>query len=126
MKSACIRSCSGPHFPAFGLNTERCGVSVCIQSEFVKIRTRITPNTDTFHKVYVKYSTIPDKTFGTKKVNQAATGKHSKTLISFFCATFHCNCQKFYFLKGDWSLARRFYLTGDMTKLYSFIRGSLE
>ena len=29
-KSVHIRSYSGPHFPAFGLNTERYGVSLCI------------------------------------------------------------------------------------------------
>ena len=42
---------SGPHFHAFGLNTERYSVSLCIQSECGKMRTRITPNTDTFHAV---------------------------------------------------------------------------
>ena len=47
-----IRSYFGPHFPAFGLNTERYGVSLRIQSESGKMRTRITPNTDTFHAVY--------------------------------------------------------------------------
>ena len=31
---------SGPYFPAFGLNTERYGVSLRIQSEYRKIRTR--------------------------------------------------------------------------------------
>ena len=31
---------SGPYFPAFGLNTERYEASVCIQSEYGKIRTR--------------------------------------------------------------------------------------
>ena len=31
---------SGPYFPAFGLNTERYGVSLRIQSECGKIRTR--------------------------------------------------------------------------------------
>ena len=40
------------YFPAFGLNTERYRVSLRIQSECGKIRTRITPNTDTFHAVY--------------------------------------------------------------------------
>ena len=40
---------SGPFFPASGLNTERYGVSLRIQSECGKIRTRITPNMDTFH-----------------------------------------------------------------------------
>ena len=51
VKSDCIRSYSGPHFPAFGLNTERYSVSLCIQSECGKIRARITPNTDTFFAV---------------------------------------------------------------------------
>ena len=31
---------SGPYFPAFGVNTERYGVSLCIQSESRKIQTR--------------------------------------------------------------------------------------
>ena len=57
MKSNCvkfvrIRSCSGPYFPAFGLNTERYGVED-IQSKYRKIRTRITPNTGTFYPVNV-------------------------------------------------------------------------
>ena len=51
MKSVHIRSFSGPYFPAFGLNTERYGVSLRIQSERRKMRTRKTPNTDTFHAV---------------------------------------------------------------------------
>ena len=42
-----IRYYSGLHFPAFRLKTERYGVSLRIQSECGKIRTRITPNTDT-------------------------------------------------------------------------------
>ena len=33
VKSICIRSFFGPHFPAFGLNTERYGVSLRIQSD---------------------------------------------------------------------------------------------
>ena len=41
----------GPYFPAFGLNTERCFVSLPIQSECGKIRTRKTPYLDTFHAV---------------------------------------------------------------------------
>ena len=31
---------SGPYFPAFGLNTEKCGVSLQIQFEYGKIRNR--------------------------------------------------------------------------------------
>ena len=50
-ENVCIRSYSGPHFPAFGLNTERYGVSLRIQSECAKMQTRITLNTDTFRAV---------------------------------------------------------------------------
>ena len=51
IKSVRIRSYSGLHFPALG-------VSLCIHSECGKMRTRITPNTDTFYAV--KYVTIRD------------------------------------------------------------------
>ena len=50
VKSFGICSYSGPQFPAFGLNTERYGVSLRIQSECGKMRTKITPNTDTFYE----------------------------------------------------------------------------
>ena len=53
VKSVRIQSYSGPHFPAFGLNTERYSVSLCTQSECGKMRTRITPNTETFCAVTV-------------------------------------------------------------------------
>ena len=53
MKSVRIRSSSGLYFPAFGLNTERYGVSLHIQSECEKIQTTKTLNTDTFHAVLV-------------------------------------------------------------------------
>ena len=49
-KSVRIRSYSGPHFPSFGLNTERYGVSLPIHSECGKMRSRIIPNTDTFYE----------------------------------------------------------------------------
>ena len=51
VKSVRIRSYSGPYFPTFGLNMERFRVFLCIQSECEKMRTRITPNTDTFYAV---------------------------------------------------------------------------
>ena len=51
VKSVCIRSYSSPHFPAFELKTEGYEVSLRIQSESGKMRTRITLNTDTFHAV---------------------------------------------------------------------------
>ena len=49
VKSARIRSFSGPYFSAFGLNTERYEVSLRIRSEFGEMRTRKTSNTDPFH-----------------------------------------------------------------------------
>ena len=44
------------HFPAFKLNTGKYGASLRIQSECEKMRTRITPNTNTFHAVSLKYA----------------------------------------------------------------------
>ena len=46
-----FRSYSGLFFPVFALNTERYSLSLRIQSKCGKIRTRITPNTDTFYAV---------------------------------------------------------------------------
>ena len=54
MKSVRIQSYSGPYFPTFGLDMKRYFVFLCIQSECGKIRTRITPNTDTFDAVKLK------------------------------------------------------------------------
>ena len=51
VKSVPIQNYSGPYFTTFGLNTERYGVSLRIQPECEKRRTRITPNKDTFHAV---------------------------------------------------------------------------
>ena len=51
VESVRIRSKSGLYFSAFGLNTERDSVSLSIQSKCEKIRTIITPNTDTFYAV---------------------------------------------------------------------------
>ena len=49
MKSVHIQSYSGPYFLVLRLNTERYGVSLRIQSDCGKMRTRITPNMDTFY-----------------------------------------------------------------------------
>ena len=57
VKSVRFRSFSGPYFPAFVLNSERYEVSLRIQSECWKIRTRKTPNTDTFHAVQPQQNT---------------------------------------------------------------------
>ena len=51
VKSVRFRSYSGPYFPAFGLNTERYRESIHIQFECRKIRTKITPSTETFYAV---------------------------------------------------------------------------
>ena len=51
MKSIRIWSYSGPHFPAFGLNTGRYSVSLCVQSECTKTGSRATPDTDTVYAV---------------------------------------------------------------------------
>ena len=53
VKSVRILSYSGSYFPAFRLNTEKYAVSLCIQSKCGKMRTRITPNTDTFYAVVI-------------------------------------------------------------------------
>ena len=52
------QSCSGPYFSIFRLSTERYGVSLGFQSEWGKMLTRITPNTDTFHAVTILESGI--------------------------------------------------------------------
>ena len=51
VKNIRIWSYSGPYFPAFEENMERYRVSLLIQSKCRKVRTKITPNTDTFHTV---------------------------------------------------------------------------
>ena len=58
VKSVHIRSFSGPFLPAFGLNTERYPASLRIQSECGKIRTRKTPNTDTFYAMLITVITL--------------------------------------------------------------------
>ena len=47
-----------PYFPAFGLNTERYGLSLRIQSGGGKIWTRNIPNTDSFHAVFTPYEPV--------------------------------------------------------------------
>ena len=50
LRKKCLYSeLSGPYFPTFGLNTERCFVSLCIQSKYGEIQTRITTNTNIFY-----------------------------------------------------------------------------
>ena len=52
LRKKCLYSeFSGSHFPAFGLNPERCSVSLRVQWECGKIRIAKTPTADTFHAV---------------------------------------------------------------------------
>ena len=56
MKSVRIQSISGSYFPAFGLNTERYSISpysVQMRGNAGKMRTRLTPNTDTFYAAII-------------------------------------------------------------------------
>ena len=52
-KSVRIWSFFDSYFPAFGLNAKRCFIPLRIQWDCGKIRTRRTPNTDTFHTVFI-------------------------------------------------------------------------
>ena len=54
VKSVRIRTVSSPLFLAFGLNIERYGLSLRIQSKCVKKPIIKTSNTDTFHALLVK------------------------------------------------------------------------
>ena len=58
VKSAIIRSFSSPYFAAFGQNTEIYSLNLRIQSKCGKIRTRKTPNTDTFHAVMLSLTCL--------------------------------------------------------------------
>ena len=61
VKRVRIWSYSGLHFSVFGRNTKRYSVSLRIQSECRKIRTRVTLNMDTFYRAICLF-------FGKKKV----------------------------------------------------------
>ena len=52
MKTVQIQSFFWSEFSAFGMNTERYGVFLRIQSKCGKIQTRKTPYLDTFHAVF--------------------------------------------------------------------------
>ena len=57
VKSVRIWSYSGPHFLAFGLNTERYSIYLRIQAEYGKMRIRITPNMDCIFHAATKLDT---------------------------------------------------------------------
>ena len=69
VKSVRIRSYSGLCIPAFGLNTERYGVRSVFNLNVGKIRTRLTPNMDTFYAVYITDTTFfEERERNTKKL----------------------------------------------------------
>ena len=53
VKSVRVRIFSGPHFPAFALNTDIYSVNLCIQSKCGKMQTKQTPNTVKFYSLIV-------------------------------------------------------------------------
>ena len=80
VKGVRIRSYSGPYFPAFGLNTERYSVSLRIQSECGKIRTRITPNTETFHAVLIAIQFVFSHSFRGKEIRENVEAEDMRNL----------------------------------------------
>ena len=85
VKSVRIQSYSVPYFPAIRLNTERCRVSVRIQSKWRKIQSRRTPNTDTFRAVIVS-SVVRDQAQGSWLLRIAKSFNFLVFLISSFIA----------------------------------------
>ena len=91
VKSVCIRSYPGLYFRAFGLNTERYGVSLCIQSDCAKIRTKIAPNTETpisFSEtcnVNIKFVSFPETIYLSQVNNKQ---NRTLSLTPFCCLSF--------------------------------------
>ena len=88
MKSVRFRSFSGPHFPAFGLNMERYGVSLSIHFKCGKIRTSITPNShnDCCSRTYYKDSHIRVLL---KKIRvNASVAMSLKNVGGFYCNSY--------------------------------------
>ena len=74
VKNVRIRSFSCQYYPTFRLNTERYGVSLRILSKYGKMWTRKTPNTDTFHAVFMNFTKTPTK-FPTQLKAEVSQGK---------------------------------------------------
>ena len=70
-------------FPTFKLNTVRYGLSHCIQSKSGKIRTRKTPNTDTFTVILIIIK-IADVSRRVYKMDKSSLDKPLKILIILF------------------------------------------
>ena len=101
VQSVRIRSFSGPSYFAFRLNTERYGVSLRIKSKCGKIRTRKTPNNDTFYVVpplYFNNPTVELTHLGLQLDNkilfiEQISNKTSKTIKLY---GFFVSCNLFY------------------------------
>ena len=84
VKTVRIWSFSAPHFPTFGLNMEWYGVYLGIQSEYVKLRTRKTPNTDIFDGVRIFKTMYPFSAWCQLKGSYSDKVTHSGSLKIFF------------------------------------------
>ena len=76
MKSDCIRSYFGPHFPAFGLNTERYGVEL----NFEKSNNNNNNNNNlkikkTSAQIAVNFSVLPKLVYTSTKFQICHTSK---------------------------------------------------
>ena len=89
-----IRSFSGLYFPAFGLNTERYSLFLRIQSGSGIMRTRKTPNMDTF---YAMISSLEKNCDGGKSLQSSMLFR--KSLILFRKITLYCGFWDWNFLK---------------------------
>ena len=112
-KSVRIMSYSGPYFPAFGLNTERYSVSLPIQSECGKIRTRITFNMDTFYAVGFYYVR--------RQLRITEPKYHKKRNIRLIRLRFWCTIKLF---KGVLIKKTDFFENNDVTLSWRVIKRS--
>ena len=86
VKNVCIRSLSGPRFPAFWLNT-KISVNLRIQSECGKMRTKKTPYTDTF----TQWFTCSNHNLNYLKFVRRAVNEWYITFKDF--GYFYCRCK---------------------------------
>ena len=83
-KSVRIRSFLDLYFSLFGLNAERYGVSLHIQSECAKIRTKKTSNTDTFHAVWWCQEKVVEQVTRFISVLKLLKLRHSWTMCLYY------------------------------------------
>ena len=103
MKSVRIQSFSGPYFLEFELNRERCGLSLGIHYECGKIRSRKSPNTDTFHIVIKKKDAIGNGQLFQRQNKQLCRALH--WFIYLVIRKIHCTKNKVFhygFLQYIW------------------------